>query len=99
MLPNGRRRWSGRLIVAAGGGAAGAWRCRRARRFLLGRQQFLLDLYSAVEAQVKAGKVPTGKTVVLPERDKNWVPADLVWDVEATYNGDLAGEAGGGSAA
>jgi cyclase len=57
---------------------------------LVGQRQFLLDLYSAVEAQVKQGKVPTGKTVQLPERDKNWVPADLSFDVEATY-AEIAG--------
>ena len=61
----------------------------------MGRRGFCCDLYSAVDAQVKAGKVPTEKTVQLPERDRNWVPADLSWDVEATSIGDIAGKPAG----
>ncbi len=68
------------VAVLPGHGDAGGM------EILIGQARFLLDLYSAVEAQVKAGKVPTGKTITLPEEDKNWVPADLDWDVEATYN-------------
>src|ERR1700733_3076224 len=68
------------VAVLPGHGDAGGM------EILVGQRQFLLDLYSAVEAQVKQGKVPTGKTVQLPERDKNWVPADLSFDVEATYS-------------
>jgi cyclase len=68
------------VAVLPGHGDAGG------KEILIGQARFLLDLYSAVEEQVKAGKVPTGKTVVLPEEDKNWVPEDLSGDVEATYN-------------
>jgi cyclase len=68
------------VAVLPGHGDAGG------KEILIGQARFLLDLYSAVEEQVKAGKVPTEKTVVLPEEDKNWVPEDLSGDVEATYN-------------
>jgi len=52
---------------------------------LSGQRQFLLDLYSAVKAQVRAGKTLAEIRVELPERDRNWVPKDLAWDVEANY--------------
>jgi cyclase len=68
------------IAVLPGHGDAGGM------EILIGQARFLLDLYSAVDDQVKAGKIPTGKTISLPAEDKNWVPADLDWDVEATYN-------------
>jgi cyclase len=68
------------VAVLPGHGDAGGM------EILIGQARFLLDLYSAVDEQVKAGKVPTGASVKLPEEDKNWIPADLSWDVEATYN-------------
>ena len=52
---------------------------------LTGQRQFLLDLYSAVKAQARAGKTLAETKVELPARDRNWVPKDLSWDVEATY--------------
>ena len=70
----------GPVAVLPGHGDAGG------KEILIGQARFLLDLYSAVDEQVRAGKVPTGKTITLPAEDKNWVPADLDWDVEATYN-------------
>jgi glyoxylase-like metal-dependent hydrolase (beta-lactamase superfamily II) len=53
---------------------------------LTGQRRFLRDLYAAVEAQIKAGKSVTEIHVELPEVDRNWIPADLTLDVEATYN-------------
>jgi glyoxylase-like metal-dependent hydrolase (beta-lactamase superfamily II) len=52
---------------------------------LTGQRQFLLDLYSAVKEQVDAGKPLGAIHVQLPERDSNWVPKDMTWDIEATY--------------
>ena len=67
------------LHVLPGHGDAGG------AEILTGQRQFLLDLYRAVKAQVNAGKALTEIKLQLPERDKNWVPKDLAWDVEATY--------------
>jgi glyoxylase-like metal-dependent hydrolase (beta-lactamase superfamily II) len=67
------------LHVLPGHGAAGG------AEILTGQRQFLLDLYSAVKAQVNEGKALTEIKVQLPERDKDWIPKDLSWDVEATY--------------
>lgn len=52
---------------------------------LEGQRQFLLDLYSAVKTQVDAGETLAEIHVELPERDSNWVPKDMAWDIEATY--------------
>ena len=52
---------------------------------LSGQRQFLLDLYSAVKEQVDAGKPLAEIHVELPERDRNWVPKDPAWDIEANY--------------
>ncbi len=52
---------------------------------LTGQRQFLLDLYGAVKEQVDAGKPLAEIRVQLPERDNNWVPKDLAWDIEANY--------------
>ncbi len=67
------------LHVLPGHGDAGG------AEILTGQRQFLLDLYSAVEAQVNEGKALAEIKVQLPKRDKNWIPKDLSWDVEATY--------------
>jgi glyoxylase-like metal-dependent hydrolase (beta-lactamase superfamily II) len=67
------------LYVLPGHGDAGG------AEILVGQRQFLMDLYSAVKAQVNEGKALAEIKVQLPERDKNWVPKDLSWDVEATY--------------
>jgi cyclase len=67
------------LYVLPGHGDAGG------TEILTGQRQFLLDLYSAVQAEVNEGKSLAEIKVQLPERDKNWVPNDLSWDVEATY--------------
>ncbi len=69
----------GPLYVLPGHGDAGG------AEILTGQRQFLLDLYSAVKAQVNEGKALGEIKVQLPERDNNWVPKDLSWDVEATY--------------
>jgi len=52
---------------------------------LEGQRQFLLDLYSAVRRQVDDGKTLAEIHVELPERDRNWVPKDLAFDIEANY--------------
>lgn len=49
---------------------------------LSGQRAFLLDLYNAVDEQVKAGKPLEEIQVALPERDKNWVPRSLTVDIE-----------------
>ena len=67
------------LYVLPGHGDAGGI------EILTGQRQFLLDLYSAVKEQVQTGKTLTDIHIKLPERDNNWVPKDLAWDIEATY--------------
>ncbi|MDR3793525.1 MAG: MBL fold metallo-hydrolase [Terracidiphilus sp.] len=52
---------------------------------LTGQRQFLLDLYNAVKQQVEAGKVLADIRVELPEGDRNWIPRDLTWDIEAEW--------------
>jgi glyoxylase-like metal-dependent hydrolase (beta-lactamase superfamily II) len=52
---------------------------------LSGQRAFLLDLYNAVEEQVKAGRALEQIEVTLPERDENWVPRNLSADIEAEY--------------
>ena len=53
---------------------------------LEGQRRFLIDLYVAVEAAVRAGKPMAQVTISLPEADRNWIPQDLSLDIEATYN-------------
>lgn len=72
------------LFVLPGHGEAGG------AEILSGQRQFLLDLYSAVQEQVKQGKTLAEISIQLPERDRNWIPKDLSWDVEATYS-EIAG--------
>ncbi|HEV2486595.1 MAG TPA: MBL fold metallo-hydrolase [Terracidiphilus sp.] len=67
------------LYVLPGHGDAGGI------EILEGQREFLLDLYSAVKEQVQAGKTLADIHIKLPERDNNWVPKDLAWDIEATY--------------
>jgi glyoxylase-like metal-dependent hydrolase (beta-lactamase superfamily II) len=67
------------LHVLPGHGEAGGI------EILEGQRRFLLDLYSAVKEQVDAGKTLAEVRVQLPERDRNWVPKDITWDIEATY--------------
>ncbi len=67
------------LYVLPGHGDAGG------AEILAGQREFLLDLYRAVKEQVDEGKALSEIKVQLPERDKNWIPKDLSWDVEATY--------------
>ncbi len=67
------------LYVLPGHGDAGGI------EILTGQRQFLLDLYSAVKEQVQTGKTLTDIHIELPERDNNWVPKDLAWDIEAAY--------------
>jgi len=67
------------LYVLPGHGDAGGI------EILEGQRQFLIDLYSAVKEQVDAGKTLGEIHVELPERDRNWVPKDMAWDIEANY--------------
>jgi glyoxylase-like metal-dependent hydrolase (beta-lactamase superfamily II) len=67
------------LHVLPGHGDAGG------KEILTDQREFLMDLYAAVKNQVEAGKPLSGINIQLPERDNNWVPNDLAWDVEATY--------------
>jgi glyoxylase-like metal-dependent hydrolase (beta-lactamase superfamily II) len=67
------------LYVLPGHGDAGGI------EILEGQRQFLIDLYSAVKEQVDAGKTFGEIHVELPERDRNWVPKDMAWDIEANY--------------
>jgi glyoxylase-like metal-dependent hydrolase (beta-lactamase superfamily II) len=67
------------LFVLPGHGDAGGV------EILAGQRQFLIDLYSAVKTQVDAGKMLAEIHVELPERDRNWVPKDMAWDIEANY--------------
>ncbi len=53
---------------------------------LAGQRQFLLDLYSAVNAQAREGKTPAEMKIQLPSRDANWTPKDLSMDVQAAYS-------------
>jgi glyoxylase-like metal-dependent hydrolase (beta-lactamase superfamily II) len=53
---------------------------------LTGQQRFLRDLYAAVNVQVRAGKSLSEIHIELPKADRNWIPADLTLDLEATYN-------------
>jgi len=68
------------LYVLPGHGDAGGI------EILTGQRQFLLDLSSAVNEQVKAGKPLAEVHIQLPESDRNWIPKDLSGFVEATYN-------------
>ena len=62
---------------------------------LTGQAQFLRDLYTAVDAQVKSGKSAEELKVQLPERDANWVPADLSQDAGIVYSEIKAGKPAG----
>jgi glyoxylase-like metal-dependent hydrolase (beta-lactamase superfamily II) len=67
------------LYVLPGHGDAGG------AEILEGQRRFLIDLYDAVKVQADAGKTLKEIHVELPERDRNWVPKDLAWDIEANY--------------
>ena len=58
---------------------------RGGEEILVGQRRFLVDLSSAVEAQERAGAMPTGDSIHLPDADSNWIPKDLSQDVETTY--------------
>ena len=45
-----------------------------------------MDLYAAVDTEIKAGKPLDKIALSLPEADRNWIPQDLSLDIEATYN-------------
>jgi glyoxylase-like metal-dependent hydrolase (beta-lactamase superfamily II) len=68
------------LSVLPGHGDAGGI------EILAGQRLFLLDLYSAVAAQVHDGKTPSEMRIQLPPRDANWIPKDLSQDVQITYS-------------
>ncbi len=67
------------LHVLPGHGEAGG------PEILLGQKLFLQDLYAAVQQQVAAGKTLSQITPVLPQRDRNWIPADLSSDIAIAY--------------
>jgi cyclase len=67
------------LYVLPGHGDAGG------PEILTGQQQFLEDLYAAVQKQVSAGKTLNQITATLPVRDRNWIPRDLTQDVAIAY--------------
>ncbi len=52
---------------------------------LVGQKLFLQDLYAAVQQQVAAGKTLSQITPTLPQRDRNWIPADLSSDIAIAY--------------
>ncbi len=52
---------------------------------LTGQQAFLNDLFGAVKQQVAAGKTLPQIPLRLPERDRNWIPADLTDDFSIAY--------------
>ncbi len=66
-------------IVLPGHGAAGG------PEILVGQRRFLIDLYRAVEEEVKFGRTPRQIRIVLPAWDKPWEPANLMADVQETY--------------
>ena len=68
------------LHVLPGHGDAGG------PEILTGQQHFLQDLYSAVKQQVDSGKTLAQVAPVLPDRDRNWIPADLSQDVAIAYS-------------
>jgi len=66
-------------VVLPGHGPAGG------AEILVGQRRFLVDLYRAVEEQVKFGRTPRQMRIVLPDWDKPWEPSDMTPDVQDTY--------------
>ena len=62
---------------------------------LTGQKRFLVDLYTAVAAEVAKGTPVAGIRVSLPETDSNWVPKDLTLDIESTAS-EVIGKAPAG---
>jgi cyclase len=52
---------------------------------LTGQQTFLQDLYATVREQVIAGETLAQIPLVLPDRDRNWIPPDLADDIAIAY--------------
>jgi glyoxylase-like metal-dependent hydrolase (beta-lactamase superfamily II) len=67
------------LQVLPGHGDAGG------PEILTGQRQFLQDLYSTVAQQVAAGKTLSQINAALPDRDRNWIPANLSPDFAIAY--------------
>jgi cyclase len=70
------------LHVLPGHGEAGG------PEIVSGQQRFLRDLYQEVKLQAESGKTPTEMHIVLPDGDRNWVPArpdGLQQDIETVY--------------
>jgi cyclase len=57
-----------------------------------GQQQFLRDLYSAVQKGVEQHQKPEQMNIQLPDADENWVPTWLIRDVTATYEEIVGGK-------
>jgi glyoxylase-like metal-dependent hydrolase (beta-lactamase superfamily II) len=67
------------LHVLPGHGEAGG------PEILLGQKLFLQDLYAAVQQQVAVGRTLSQITPALPQRDRNWIPANLSSDIAIAY--------------
>ena len=67
------------LHILPGHGEAGG------PEILTGQQAFLQDLYDTVSRQVAAGKALAQIPLVLPDRDRNWIPRDLTDDFAIAY--------------
>jgi cyclase len=75
-------------IVLPGHGARGGI------EILTGQQRFLSDLFTAVKAQLAAGK--PALDISLPPANANWIPKDLTLDIEATES-EIRGHAPAGA--
>jgi cyclase len=64
---------------------------------LRGQAQFLRDLYSAVEADIRDGKARDEalKDIHLPQQDANWIREDMSADVLPTYDEIRSGHPAG----
>jgi cyclase len=69
----------GPLRVLPGHGNAGG------PEILTGQQTFLNDLFDTVKQEVAAGKTLEQIPLRLPDRDRNWIPADLTGDFSIAY--------------
>jgi glyoxylase-like metal-dependent hydrolase (beta-lactamase superfamily II) len=67
------------LFVLPGHGDAGG------PEIVSGQEQFLEDLYAAVQKQVSGGHTLNQIAPLLPARDRNWIPKDLTQDIAIAY--------------
>lgn len=52
---------------------------------LEGQRYFIQDLLDTVRKQIAEGKTPAAMSLSLPERDRDWTPADLSTDLGIAY--------------